>query len=170
MASIIEELISTLEQEKGIYEALIPIAEEKTKVIINNDLEALQSITDKEQDVVGRIAVLERKRAEVIVNIGTVINRNPGSLNIKTLVRVLDKQPEEQRRLSELHESLTQILKRLMDINGQNKYLIEQSLEMIEFNMNFIQSSQQALGGGYTKNASDAAAAAPQAGVFDKKQ
>ena len=45
MASLMEELISTLSQEKDIYLALLPIAEEKTKAIVANDLEQLQEIT-----------------------------------------------------------------------------------------------------------------------------
>lgn len=75
MASLIEELIITLNQENEIYESLIPINVKKTKVIINNDLEALQEITKTEQDMIQKINALEAKRQEVIINIGTVINR-----------------------------------------------------------------------------------------------
>ena len=139
MASLIEELIMTLEEEETIYSTLIPINVKKTKIIIDNDLEALQKITDQEQNMILKINALEHKRQEVIVNIGTVINRNPSTLDLKTMVKLLEKQPEEQKRLSHIHDNLRRTIERLMELNHQNQSLIEQSLELIEFNMNFIQ-------------------------------
>ena len=62
MASLIDELISILEEECDIYQRLIPIAEEKTRVIVKNDLSSLQEITAREQAAVGSINTLERKR------------------------------------------------------------------------------------------------------------
>lgn len=45
-----------------------------------------------------------------------------------------------------LHDELQQTMKRLVDVNTKNKNLIENSLEMIEFNMNFIQSTRMSPG------------------------
>lgn len=170
MASLIEELIATLNQENEIYESLIPINEKKTKVIINNDLEALQEITKTEQEMVQKISALEAKRQEVIINIGTVINRNPGTLTLKNLIRLLEKQPKEQEQLSIIHDKLQKIVHRLTEINHQNQSLIEQSLEMIEFNMNFIQSTRMSPGNNYNKNASGVEMQAEQTRRFDTKQ
>lgn len=170
MASLIEELIATLNQENEIYESLIPINEKKTKVIINNDLEALQEITKTEQEMVQKISALEAKRQEVIINIGTVINRNPGTLTLKNLIRLLEKQPKEQEQLSIIHDKLQKIVHRLTEINHQNQSLIEQSLEMIEFNMNFIQSTRMSPGNNYNKNASGVEMQAEQTRRFDAKQ
>ena len=96
MASLIEELTQTLEEESAIYEDLIPLAERKTQVIVANDLQALQSITEQEQSAVDRIGALERKRQEVIVNIGIVLNRNPSTLDFRTLIAILEGQEAEQ--------------------------------------------------------------------------
>lgn len=170
MASLIEELISTLDEEKDIYTRLIPIAEQKTRIIIKNDLKALQDITIQEQEVVDRVTVLEHKRAEVILNIGTVLNRDPNSLTLREVIRLLDKQPVEQRKLSELYDILTTAIHRLVEINHQNQSLIEQSLEMIEFNMNFIQSTRMSPGNSYTKNATSVDMPMIQPGIFDAKQ
>ena len=49
--------------------------------------------------------------------------------------------------------------------------LIEQSLEMIEFNMNLIQSTRMSPGSGsYTKSAYENDAPAWQTGMFDARQ
>jgi hypothetical protein len=59
----------------------------------------------------------------------------------------------------------------LTEINARNKTLIEQSLEMIEFNMNFIQSTRMAPGNNtYTRGASQYGNDSYQAGMFDAKQ
>lgn len=170
MASLIEELINILEQEQQIYTELIPIAEQKTRVIVDNDLKALQDITELEQNTIEKINVLENNRQKVVVNIGTVINKEPEKLDLKTLIRILEKQPDEQRKLSEIHDNLNSTIQRLMEINYQNKSLIEQSLEMIEFNMNFIQSTRMSPGNNYTRNASTMDIHSSQTGMFDAKQ
>ena len=171
MASLIEELIGILEQEHELYQQLIPIAEQKTQVIVKNDLPALQKITGKEQSTVEFINALERKREEIIINIGTVISRKPEALDLKTLIQLLEKQPKEQKALSILHDNLKSTIQRLVEVNNRNKSLIQESLEMIEFNMNFIQSTRMSPGNNtYTKGASQYDVHASGTGMFDAKQ
>ena len=171
MASLLEELIGVLDKELDLYQNLIPVSEEKTRIIVKNDLNALQEITAKEQAVVDSIRALERRRDEIMANIKTVLNRNSDLLNLGTLIQILDKQPEEQKKLSALHDNLKNTIGRLTEINARNKTLIEQSLEMIEFNMNFIQSTRMAPGNNtYTRGASQYGNDSYQAGMFDAKQ
>ncbi len=171
LASLIQELITTLRTEEQLYQEMIPIATKKTRVIIDNDLASLQQITQEEQITVEKVNALERKREEVIVNIGTVINRKPETLTMKTIIALLEKQPEEQKELSIIHDSLTVTLHRLVELNQKNKSLIQQSLEMIEFNMNLIQSTRMSPGStNYTKGASQFEMPAAQTGMFDAKQ
>lgn len=171
MASLIQELIQVLQLEEELYRNLIPVATKKTRVIIDNDLASLQQITGQEQLVVEKINVLERKREEVIVNIGTVINRNPSTLTMKVIISLLGKQPEEQKQLSYIHDSLRATINSLIEINNRNKSLIQQSLEMIEFNMNLVQSTRMSPGSNsYTRGAAQFEMSAAQTGMFDAKQ
>ena len=171
MAGLIDELVETMSKENGIYKELIPIADEKTRVIIKNDLNALQNITELEQRTIERINALERKREEVIINIGTVLNREPKDLNMKNLISILGRQPKEQEKLRNIHDELTETLKRLVTINDRNKELINQSLEMIEFNMNLIQSTRMAPGvNNYTRSAGESSIRQAGTGMFDAKQ
>ena len=170
MASLMEEMISTLSQEKDLYLALLPIAEEKTKAIVANDLEELQRITDKEQMTVDRVTALERKRAEVINNMGIVLGRKPEDLTLDELIKVAEKQPKVQEELRELKDVLGKSVRRLADLNERNRVLIQQSLEMIEFNMNLLQSTRMVQGNNYTKNAGESELGVTQTGMFDAKQ
>lgn len=171
MAGLIDELVNTMSQENDIYRELIPIAEEKTRVIIKNDLDALQKITEQEQLTIEKITALEKKREEVVINIGTVLSRDPKELNMKALIKIMGKQPEEQKALSRIHDELDGNLRRLVTINDRNKELINQSLEMIEFNMNLIQSTRMAPGvNNYTRSAGESSIRQAGTGMFDAKQ
>lgn len=170
MASLIEELISTLEEENKLYEELIPVAESKTRIIIKNDLESLQKITEKEQDFVDEISSLEHKREKIVSNVGVVLSRNPKELTLKEIILILKKQPQEQQQLSRLRDSLIRSINRLSQINSQNKALIDESLEIIEFNMNLIQSTRMSPGNNYDKGAQTTNVPLVSSGSFDAKQ
>jgi flagellar biosynthesis/type III secretory pathway chaperone len=171
VASLIQELIDVLEEETEVYQHLIPIANEKTRIIVQNDLDALQNITDREQEVADRVNALEHKREQVVLNIRTVLNQRMESFHLGTLIDLLGKQPEEQRKLSLLRDSLKSSVATLMEINSRNKLLIEQSLEMIEFNMNVLNSARMPVDNSiYTSSASEYHAPVPGTGMFDARQ
>lgn len=170
MASLVEELIDTLSKEYEVYKNLIPIADQKTGVIIKNDLEGLQTITDKEQEVIDELTHLENRREELIKNMGIVINRDPSQLKLQSLIDILQKQPNEQKKLSVLHDNLKTTIHTLVEINNRNKSLIQQSLEIIDYNMNFIQSTRMSSGNNYTKGATQSEGYLAQSGLFDAKQ
>jgi len=171
VASLIEELVHVLEKEADFYQQLIPMSYEKTKIIVRNDVMALQEITEKEQLIIEQVNALERKRVEIMDNIKIVLNRKSASINLRTLIGLLDNQPQEQNELSVLHDKLNNSIHQLIEINNRNKSLIEESLEMIEFNMNVIQGSNLALGDNtYTKKAGQYNGTPPGSGMFDAKQ
>jgi len=171
LASLIDELISSLNAEKAIYEELVPVSEKKTRVLINNDLEELKKVTAQEQLLIDRAGAVGRRREEVIKNIGMVLNKKPEELDLATLVRLLAKQPDEKQALASLHDSLRIIMKRLVEVNERNKELIENSLEMIEFNINFIQSTRMSPGNNnYNRNATNSYTMDYGGSGFDAKQ
>ena len=59
MASIIENLVSVLEQENSEYEQLLGYSLKKTPIIVAGKPQELEQITEDEQIVVNRIQKLE---------------------------------------------------------------------------------------------------------------
>ena len=169
MASLIDELIDVLEQENKEYETLMLLSKEKTPVIVKGDLEKLQKITAVEQDFVVKIKNLENKRTEVMKDIGTVLSQDPDGIKITDIIGLLGKQPNEQKRLSEIHDRLLTTLNNVKTNNEINDNLIKESLELIEFNLNLVTSVYQDTGISiYNKNAQNVSAIGA-AGIFDKK-
>lgn len=170
MASLIEELVSVLENENTHYEELMEIAKDKTNIIVQGDLANLQEVTSKEQSIVDKITSLEKKRLEVIKDIATVVNTEPESITIKEVVEMLKGRPEEQNKLALIHDRLQKTLNYLASINEMNQNLIQESLEMVNFNINLINSIRQApetanyTKGAYTKGSMG------NLGAFEAKQ
>ncbi len=144
MASLIEELIDTLNKENEEYGKLLEISRRKSAVIVARDIPALEKITDDEQIVVSAIENLDVKRAQVTADIANVINKDVESLKLSVLIDLLGKQPEEQRKLSEIHDKLKVTVESVRAINESNKQLIDQSLEMVEFDLNMARAMRQA--------------------------
>lgn len=166
-----EELITTLQEENELYKKMIPIAEEKTKAIVANNLEELQKVTDKEQIMIDKMGTLEKKRVDVVNNIAVVLSLNPRTITLDQIVDVLHKQPNEQKMLREIHDKLRMTTSRLKDVNSQNKALVEESLQMLEFNMNVLRSTRMSSGSSnYTQRASQIDAGSGSSSMFDAKQ
>lgn len=144
MASLIDELISTLEKEHIEYEKLLELSKKKSTVIVSRDIAALEKITDEEQIVVSNIASFDSKREEVTKDIANVLNKDVESLKLSALITLLSKQPKESERLSDIHDKLKTTVTALRTLNESNRQLIDQSLEMVEFDLNMIKSMRQA--------------------------
>lgn len=144
MASLMENLISVLQDEAEAYEKLLELSMKKTPIIVNGDLEGLQKITDEEQDVVADINHLEVKREDVTKDIANVLNRDVAKLKLTDIIQMLAQRPAEQKQLAAAHDRLKDVVRRMEQVNEQNKGLIQQSLEMVEFDLNLIHSMHSA--------------------------
>lgn len=144
MASLMENLIEALEKESREYEDLLELSMRKTPVIVTGDLEELAKITDEEQNVVEKINHLDTRRQEIFADIANVINKDVKVLKVSDLIAMLETRPEEQNKLAVVHDKLRTVLHEVGRINEQNRVLIQNSLEMVEFDMNMLQSMKTA--------------------------
>ena len=169
MASLIEELIMVLGEEERIYSEIIPLAEKKTRIIVKNDLQSLTSITEEEQALVSRISKLEKKRQEVIRNIGVVMNKKESELNFLSIINLIRGQEREQQELRVIQDKLKSTISLLAMLNERNQMLIKQSLEMIDFDMNLLQSLRTSPGVGQYNTSSEVELQGENSGMFDAK-
>ena len=144
MASLMEVLIDVLEKESQEYENLLALSMRKTPVIVSEDLDELSKITDDEQIIVSRINNLDNQRTEAINDIANVLNKDVNQLKIVDLIKMLAARPEEQEKLASVHDRIRENVRNVKRINEQNRELIEQALELVQFNMNVLQSVNKA--------------------------
>lgn len=167
-----EELIDVLEKENALYEQLLALSMKKTPVIISANLEDLQRITDAEQEVVGQINVVDRKRTQNMKDIANVINRDVQTVKIADLIEMLKTRPNEQKKLAEVYDKLSDTIAQMRQANEHNRELLNNSLEMVEFDMKIMQAYKAAPEtANYTKGAYNAGTfMGTNRGGFDAKQ
>lgn len=138
MATLIEDLTSTLEQQCQVYSKLLDIASKKKVAIIENNLENLQSIIEQENLIIGRNFKLEKKRNEIFNDISSVLNIKDISLS-KLLESI--KNQDGYDSLLKLKSDIESTLPKLKVLNDQNQQLIQMSMDYIDYSMNLIRAT-----------------------------
>ncbi len=144
MASLMEVLIDVLEQENQEYEKLLSLSMRKTSVIVSEDLAELTKITDEEQIIVSRINHLDNQRNEAVNDIANVLNKDVDKLKIVDLIKMLAARPEEQEKLAVVFDKLRVSVRSVKRVNEQNRELIQDALQLVQFNMNVLQAMNKA--------------------------
>ena len=139
-----ENLIDVLDSENREYEKLIALAESKTPVMVGGNIEDLGKITEDEQEIVGTIQNLEKKRCKVLADVANVVNRDVETLKLIDLIQILERKPDQQQLLVEVHGRLKQTISKLKEINDKNQLLLNDAIEMVEFNLNMIRAMKTA--------------------------
>ncbi len=144
MASLMETLIEVLEKENLEYKNLLELSIKKTPAIVSDDVKALAQITDEEQIIVSRINHLDNQRNEAVNDIANVLNKDVTKLKIADLIKMLAARPQEQAELASVFDELRRNVQAVKRVNEQNRALIESALEMVQFNMQVLQSMNKA--------------------------
>ena len=137
MPSLIEEFITTLQDEHEHYEELLILANEKINIIRDNDADMLQQITAAETAILGKNQRLENKREEIVKNIGVVLNYDPAELTITKIAEIIESQAEHDDLIA-VRDKLRDTLEELKQKNELNRGLIQSSLDYIEFSVNML--------------------------------
>jgi len=139
-----ENLIDVLNRECETYEGLLELSRKKTPVIITGNLEELSRITDEEQEYASHLQNLDKTRAEVTADIANVLNRDVEALKLTKLIEILAARPSEQSALIDVRDRLQKVVHALRQVNEQNSELLKDSIEMVQIEMNLLQSFKAA--------------------------
>ena len=170
MASLMDDLLDVIEQEENHYRKLIGLSTDKKDAIIKGDIRTLEDITNEEQDVTSILKNLETKRSGVLADMADVLGQDAETLTVRKMIDLLEKQPNEQKKLSDLCDRLRHTLDEMSAVNEQNRVLLEQALEMVNFDLTLFKSLRQAPEmANYDKNAYNTGELLGSSG-FDAKQ
>ena len=73
-----------------------------------------------------------------------MLNRDVEELKLSNLIEMLAARPVEQEKLTVAHDRLQIAVRNLQRVNEQNKELLTNALEMVEFEMTLLQSMKAA--------------------------
>lgn len=166
MAGLMHQFIGVLEEQLTLYKELIRLSEAKKEHVIQNSIEGLSAITSEENITVGKLQKLDKNRISIFRDIANVLNQDINSLTLTKLADVIKGQPEYPV-LIEIIEETKKVFTQLKTVNDQNRVLIENSLEYIDFTMNIIRSSLMKEPSFYTMSGEEIGSSK---GFFDAKQ
>lgn len=144
MASLMDDLLGVLDSEEKEYRKLVALAQQKRQVIIDADIQELEKITEQEQLVTDILHNLELKRTSVLSDMAEVLGQEADTLTVDKMISILSKQPKEQQKLTDCRMRLRETLDEMKKWNHQNKALLEQALELVEFDLTLFKSLRQA--------------------------
>jgi flagellar biosynthesis/type III secretory pathway chaperone len=161
-----------LDSENAEYKKLVILADSKTPVIVAGDIDGLEKIMEDEQAIVGTIQKMEKQRNSILADIANVVNRDVKTLKLIDLINMLEKIPDQQKMLKDVQVNLRGTIDSLKAINDKNQALLNDKLEMVDFNLNMIRAMRSApQTANYTKDAyNDGQALGIFRGGFDTKQ
>ncbi len=144
MASLMQELLEVLEQEEKQYEKLIELNDIKRDSVIKANIEELGKVTTQEQEIASVLLNLSNKRGGILNDMATVLGKEPKDMTINKMIGYLENQPEEQKLLIERRDRLLEVGTQMRMLNQQNEALLNQALEMVEFDLTLLRSMRQA--------------------------
>ncbi|MDD3239110.1 MAG: flagellar protein FlgN [Lachnospira sp.] len=144
MASLIDALTDVMNKENEEYNRLLELAQKKTSAIVEGNVEVLQEILGKEQRVIDRINQLDETRESNVKDICNVLNLTYGQIKVDQIVQMLERKPKEHDALQEAHLGLKRTLDQMMRVNENNKMLLKESMDMIDFELNLAKSAVMA--------------------------
>lgn len=170
MASLMEELLQVLKDEEEGYCRLLAFADDKKDSIIHGDIATLESITADEQEVSDGLKVLENKRLRILRDMAVVLGHDGETVTVTRMAEMMESQPKERQALLEARDRLTETASRMQSANEQNQVLLQQALEMVEYDLSLFKSMKQAPEtANYDKNAYNTGELLGSSG-FDAKQ
>lgn len=170
MASLIDSLIQVLNNENTEYSKLLDLSKDKTSAIVGGNVEKMQEIFSKEQKLIDELNKLEEERMSCVTDICKVLHLSPSEVKVEQIVKLLEKKPKEHDALEDAYLALKRTVNLLASVNDNNKILLQQSMDMIEFEINLARNAtMNPQTGNYGKGAYEESVV-PGRGSFDAKQ
>lgn len=170
MASLVEELVGVLQDERKIYQELAEYGEEKRQILIKADVPALEKLTILEQDASTELLALSNKQTQLLKDIATVLGKDSSEITVTKMIGYLESQPKEQKQLEAARDTLMEAASEVDRLNQLNTALIRQAMELAEFDITLFKSMRQAPEtANYDRNAYNTGALLGSSG-FDAKQ
>ncbi|CAM4280226.1 flagellar protein FlgN [Paenibacillus typhae] len=132
------KLLELLERLDDTHLQMLDLAAIKKQTIMDNKVDVLIDIMNRESKLVKLIGQLEEQRSEAthafLQGVGIRSNLN---LNITELSRLVFD-PDHKSRLQQIQQKLSDTLQRLKQANELNQKLIEQSLTFIDYSLDLL--------------------------------
>jgi hypothetical protein len=125
---MINKLIQIIGKEAAIFESFLELLEKQQRMLVENDVDGLNHITDLQREKLVESQLLNKKRQELVEEI-KVANDIEGDLNVTRLLEIVDE--EQADRLQKLQRIILSLNDKITETRNQNAMLLNRSREYI---------------------------------------
>jgi hypothetical protein len=133
-----EQLVQTLDKESEIYTELLDLSRQKREAIKNQNIDQLESMVTLEQGLVVSLFKLEELREKVVDKI--MRDEHIGYVeNVTQLAQLM--RAEDRNGILDAKNKLLVLVKNVSDEIKFNSKMLEDKLDLINFNINLLTQS-----------------------------
>lgn len=151
MRELVATFILTLEKENQIYNEVLELSKKKKNILIDGKMKELEAITKEEQKYVVSLIKVEEAREKTIQMLLKLLSIS----SVDSISELMSYLPlDERTEVAKAKRSLQHTIKFVSIENEFNQKLIQQSLELLEINLEVFTDYSQS-GSNYKDSGSD---------------
>ncbi len=125
---MINKLIDLISKEAAIFESFLELLEKQQEMLVKNDAEGLNRITDLQREKLVESQLMNKRRLELVHEI-KIANNIEGDLNVTRLLEIVDQ--DQADRLQRLQRFILDLNEKINRTRNQNAMLLNRSREYI---------------------------------------
>ena len=133
---LLEKLISLLNEEYSLYQALLMVLQKERKALVNSHLARVTDCTKEKENLILKIRVLEEQRINYMDNLAEVLKSPVQACPLAALAALVDEPYATQ--LMDCHTSLSALIQSIQEVNQSNKALVSHSLDLIRGSLTLL--------------------------------
>lgn len=134
-----QDFCDILQELLAIHTQLLQLSNAKKDALVEVDVPRIEEITKQEETIIIEVGKLEKMRRTMVMQLAKKLNLAENECTITTLIECADN--DIKPKLAGLNKQLNEVLVNLKHNNDINTKLIEQSLTIINFNINVMTQS-----------------------------
>ena len=135
MTKSVEQLVQTLDKEAEIYRELLDLSSQKRETIKNHNIDQLEKMVNLEQGLVVSLFKLEELREKVVDKIMRE-EKIEFVENVSQLAQLLND--DDRNKVIDSKNKLLVLVKNVSDESRFNNKMLEDKLELINFNISLL--------------------------------
>ncbi|WP_312470785.1 flagellar protein FlgN [Neobacillus sp.] len=143
----LNKLIQTLETMTDAHRRLLDLAEEKRKILVDGNVQDIQSIINRESSCIDEIERLEQNRTQLVQAYMAQKGLTGQSFTLEDLINI-QNDTTTKTTLHFIAKQLRGIVQKITLINESNQQLIQTSLTYIQYSMGMLVRKEPAIGYG----------------------
>ena len=133
MEAKIIRLIKLIGEEVLIFETFLQYLNRQQEALVNNNLEALQTVTRDQEQLAQRTTQVEQERRNLVAEISFDLQRDHHDLTLTELTKLVSE--PESNQIHALQTTLLGLHEQISTLKSRNDFLIRKSMEYINTTM-----------------------------------